>query len=63
MTFSSSRMLPGHGYWREGLDGLGLDALDVLLQPLVELGEEVLDEERDVRPCARAARAGGWGRR
>ena len=40
--------VPGPRVLDEGLHGLGLDALHVLLQPLVELDEEMLDEERDV---------------
>src|SRR5690606_20440412 len=40
---------------REQIDGVLLDARDALLQPRVELPEEVLDEERDV-PGALAER-------
>jgi hypothetical protein len=41
---------------------LGLDALDALLEaPLVELGHEVLDQQRDVAPCARAAAGSSMG--
>ena len=60
MTFSSSRMLPGHGYCDERLGRVGLDALDLLAQALVELDEEVLDEERDVaRALAQRRQADG----